>query len=137
MSFVLPVRPFRRAGRDCSRVDVPLFVASAGTEIGHTFRLDTGADITTVSEDVAVKLGLATTGSSIPFAGVSGGGAGQMVAVSFRFPPDDISGNPDPLRSSVWVVVTGRTGLALLSLQDVHEHFALGTDDTHMYFTNR
>jgi hypothetical protein len=55
----------------------------------------------------------------------------------FRFPPDAVSGLPSPPVASTWLVVMGRTNIALLSLQEVHEHYLISTDDTDVYFTNR
>lgn len=137
MSFVRPILGYALSGTVCRRVFVPLFVGGANSETAHSFRFDTGCDITTVSEDVATALGLPPGGPSVSIRGSTGTSAGRLIDVRFRFPPDDLSGNPEPLLAARWAVVSGRTDLALLSLHDVHEHFALWTDDTHMYFTNR
>jgi Aspartyl protease len=137
MSFISPVQPFRRHGEECSRVDVTLTVINANGEIEQPFRFDTGCDITTVSEDVAATLGLPAGGTVIRVSGVTGVGAGRLVAVTFRFPPDAISGLPAAAVTSTWFVVAGQTGIALLSLQDAHARYFIGTDDQYMYFTNR
>lgn len=137
MSFVRPILGYALYGTVCRRVFVLLFVGGASGETVHSFRFDTGCDITTVSEDVATALGLPPGGPTVTIRGATGNRSGRLIDVRFRFPPDDLSGNPAPLRAARWAVVSGRTDLALLSLHDVHEHFALWTDDTHMYFTNR
>jgi hypothetical protein len=137
MSFVLPITLFRRHGQECSRVDVPLVVVGASGEAEQSFRLDTGCDITTVSEDVASALGLPASGTVIGVSGATGFGAGRLVTVTFRFPPDAFSGRPGANVSSTWFVVSGRARIALLSLQEVHAHFFISTDDVDMYFTNR
>lgn len=96
MSFSCEVQPLKLHGRDCSRVDVRLTVVRSGGEIEHVFRFDTGCDTTMVSEDVATKLGLPAGGVSVPIRGSTGSGAGRLVAVTFRFPPDEFSGRPEP-----------------------------------------
>jgi hypothetical protein len=137
MSFVRPITTIPLYGTVCRRVLVGLSVLGARGETAHWFRFDTGCDITTLSEDVATALGLPLGGASVTIRGSTGTSAGRLIDVRFRFPPDDLSGNPEPLLAARWAVVNGRTDLALLSLHDVHEHFALWTDDTHLYFTNR
>jgi hypothetical protein len=137
MSFICPILHIRRYGRACSQVDVPLTVVTPNGEVERTFRFDTGCDITTVSEDVATALGLPAGGTPIGVRGSTASGAGRLVAVTFCFPPDAISGLPGPDVSSMWIAVAGRTNLALLSFQEVHDRYFIGTDDTDMYFTNR
>jgi hypothetical protein len=90
-----------------------------------------------VSEDVATLLGLPAGGTPVHVRGSTASGAGRLVAVKFRFPPDAVSGSPGPNIASRWVVVAGRTNVALLSFHEVHEHYFLGTDDADMYSTDR
>jgi hypothetical protein len=137
MAFTCPILTIQRYGRACSQVDVPPTVIGTGSERSHTFRFDTGCDITMVSEDVATLLGLPAGGTPVHVRGSTASGAGRLVTVVFRFPPDAVSGSPGPALCSMWVVVAGRTNVALLSFHEVHEHYFLGTDDTDMYFTNR
>ena len=137
MSFSSEIAHFWRSGVECSRIDFPLTVTGPQGEAGCSFRFDTGCDITMVSEDVATALGLPSGGRPITVAGSTGTAAGRLVPVIFRFPPDEISGLPEAEVFSMWIVTGARTQLALVGLQDVHAHFAVGTDDTYMYFTNR
>jgi hypothetical protein len=137
MSFICPIQPFRRYGQECSRIDVPLTILAASGEVELSFRFDTGCDVTTVSEDVAAALGLPAGGPPIRVSGATGTGAGRLVSVTFRFPPDAISGVSEVAVSSTWIVLAGRTALALLSFQEVHTRYSIGTDDAYMYFTNR
>src|SRR5215207_977140 len=137
MSFTRPIQQFVSSNRVCSRVVIPLTVPNPAGEVTRFFRFDTGCDITTVSEDVAAQLGLPAGGPPIRVTGSTAIGVGRAVDVEFRFPPDEISGLPGPLISSTWVVVAGRTLLALVSFHEVHAHFYIGTDDVEMSFTNR
>jgi hypothetical protein len=135
MSFICPIQPYSYSNRPCARVDVPLTIIGLVGEVTRQFRFDTGCDITTVSEDVALALGLPTGGTPIHVRGSTGFGVGRLVAVTFRFPPDAISGLPRAPVSSEWVVIASHTNLALLSFQDVHDQFFISTDDAFMYFT--
>lgn len=137
MSFSCPIVPASRHGLTTSRVDIDLVVIDSNGEVEYSFQFDTGCVIATVSEDVAALLGLPAGGTPVQVGGSLGFGAGRLVPVLFRFPPDQISGRQRAAVSSTWVVVAGRTGIALLSLQEVHERFYIGTDDTEMSFTNR
>jgi hypothetical protein len=138
MSFIRPIEQHRRYGLDVTRVRIPIVVFGAAGEVGpHPFVFDTGCELTTVSEDVAAVLGLPPGGTAVHVRGATGAGTGRLVSVTFRFPPDAVSGLLDAAVSSMWFVVTGRTRLTLLSLRDVHQHYQIGTDDTDMYFTNR
>jgi hypothetical protein len=137
MSFVSEIQAGFVHGCAAARVDVELGVLGTRGRTARAFQFDTGAALTTVSEDVATALGLPTGGAPVGVRGSAGATSGRLVTVTFRFPPDEISGTLEPDVTSMWIVVPGATNLALLSLQDVHEHFALGTDDAHMYFTNR
>lgn len=137
MSFACPILRGSARGVACSRVEVPLAVIGSRGEVEHTFRFDTGCDVTTVSEDVAAALGLPPGGAPIPMRSSTGGASGRLVPVAFRFPPDGISGRPRPPVASTWVVLSGRTRLALLSLHEVDTWFYLGTNDAEMTFTNR
>jgi hypothetical protein len=136
MAFTCPILTIQRYGRACSQVDVPLTVIGAGGERSRAFHFDTGCDITMVSEDMAALVGLPAGGTPVHIRGSTASGAGRLVPVTFRFPPDAVSGSPGPDISPRWVVVAGRTNVALLNFHEVHEHYFLGTDDTDMYFTN-
>ena len=114
-----------------------LRVATSSVEFPRSFVFDSGCGLTTVSEDVAASIQLPTGGQPIPVSSAIGGGTGRLVPVSFRFPPDSISGEVSDLIDSSWVVISGRTKLALLGLQEVHRHFTISTDDDSMYFMNR
>ncbi len=137
MSFSCEVQLLKLHGRDVARVDIPLTVGGLGGGVEHPFRLDTGCDTTMVSEDVAIKLGLPAGGASVWIRGSTGSAPGRLVPVTFRFPPDEISGLPEPSVNSTWIVTTGQTDLALLSLHEVHSQFSIGTDDAYMYFAKR
>jgi hypothetical protein len=137
MSFSCPIVSATRHGLATSRVDIDLVVIGSNGEVEYAFQFDTGCVITTVSEDVGALMGLPTGGTPVQVGGALGFGVGRLVPVVFRFPPDQISGRPRPAVSSTWVVVAGRTGIALLSLQEVHDRFYINTDDKEMYFTNR
>src|SRR3982750_4001991 len=113
MSFTCPIERFQAYGRPCSRVEVTLTVVGVGGEVEHAFRFDTGCDITTVSEDVATTLGIPVGGTQIVVRGSTGTANARLVPVTFRFPPDMISGLPRQPVTSVWVVVAGQTDLAL------------------------
>ncbi|MCI0702445.1 MAG: retroviral-like aspartic protease family protein [Planctomycetia bacterium] len=137
MSCISKIQVLQWQGQDCARVEVFLTVIGSNGEVEHPFRFDTGADVTMVSEDVATVLGLPAGGTSVSITGSTGTGTGRLVPVTFRFPPDAFSGTPEPDVSSMWVVIAGRTQLALLSLQEVHRHFTISTDDEFMYFLKR
>lgn len=136
-SFTCPIQQPVYNGRRCTHVFVPLTVISQGGGITHPFRFDTGCDITMVSEDVAAMLGLPAGGTPIRVRSLLATGVGRLVPVTFRFPPDGFSGSPGPNLSSMWVVVAGRTNVALLSCHEIHERYFLGTDDADMDFTDR
>jgi hypothetical protein len=116
---------------------VALTVVGIAGEVGHRFRFDTGCDTTMVSEDVAAVLGVPAGGTPVGIRGSTGTASGRLVAVTFRFPPDEIGGLAGPVLSSTWIVVATGTNLALLSLHEVLSRFYISTDDTDMYFTNR
>ena len=137
MSFSCPIERVQAGRVACSRVRLELTVVTPAGEGRQLFRFDTGADITMVSEDVAVRLGLPPGGALVPISGSTATGVGRLVPVMFRFPPDMISGWPGPAVASTWAVVAGRTRLALVSLHEVDARFYLGTDDTDMSFTDR
>ena len=105
-------------------VVVPLTVLGAGGNIGEDFIFDTGCQITTVSEDVAAKLGLPTGGRPIGMRGSTGPGSGRLVDVRFRF-PTTVSGTPGLEVRSTWAVASGRQNLALLGFVEVHRHFCI------------
>jgi hypothetical protein len=137
MSFISKIQVLQWQGQDCSRVEVFLTVNGSNGEVEHLFRFDSGADVTMVSEDVAAVLGLPAGGTPVSITGSTGTGTGRLVSVTFRFPPDAVGGTPEPEVSSTGVVISGRTQLALLSLQEVHRHFTISTDDEFMYFMKR
>ena len=137
MSFSAVITTFRLRGVECARVEVRLVVLGSGGEVEQPFRFDTGADFSTVSEDVAAALGLPAGGTPTGVGGATGTVTGRLVGVTFRFPPDEVSGAVRNSVASTWVVVPGRMGVALLGLQDVHRHFTLSTDDAFMYFVAR
>lgn len=137
MSFSCPIERWQVGRLVCSRVRMELTAVTPTGEARQLFRFDTGADITVVSEDVAVRLGLPPGGTPVRLSGSTATGVGRLVPVTFRFPPDMISGRPRPTVTSTWVVVDGRTRLALVSLHEIDAWFYLGTDDTDMSFTDR
>lgn len=137
MSFTCPIRRVPHAGRLAARVYVPLAVDTPAGPAAEFFRFDTGADVTTVSEDVAAALGLSAGGTPVHVTGSTATGVGRLVPVTFRFPPDMISGLPRPAVTSTWAVLPSRTKLALLGFTDVETWFYLVTDDLNMTFTNR
>lgn len=137
MSFVRPILRSQLYGLACSRVDVTLSVIGSVGEVSRLFRFDTGCDITTVSEDVATRMGLPAGGQVIVTRGSTGTTSGRLVPVTFRFPPDMISGLPRAVVTSVWLVVADQIDLALLGFQEVDTHFYFGTDDRYMTFTIR
>jgi hypothetical protein len=137
MSFTCAIQNLWVHGQACSRIRVPLTVIGSAGEVDRLFRFDSGCDITTVSEDVAILLGLPVGGRAIGIRGSTGTAVGRLVPATFRFPPDEVSGLPERNVSSTWMVVAAGANVALLSLHEVHSRFYLGTDDTDMYFTNR
>lgn len=137
MSFSCPIWVGTAHGVEVKRIEFALTILSPAGEFARVFRLDTGADATTVSEDVAATLHLPSGGTPISATGVGGPTAGRLVDVRYRFPPDDLSGYDGIEVESRWLVVPTRTGTAMLSLADVHRHFTVGTDDTFAYFAER
>lgn len=137
MSFECSIQFVPHAGRLVPRVYVPLAVVTPAGDIAQFFRFDTGADLTTVSEDVAARLVLPAGGAAVHVTGSTGGASGRLVTVEFRFPPDMLSGLVRPPVTSVWAVVPGRTRLALLSFSDAEPWFYLVTDDRYMTFNDR
>lgn len=113
-----------------------MVIGPAG-EVRREFRFDTGCDITTVSEDVAAALGLPSGGTAMSVSGSTATGVGRLIPATFRFPPDLVSGLAGPDISSMWVVVAGRTNVALASFHEIRERYFLGTDDTDVYSTDR
>lgn len=133
MSFSSPIRHFSRYGLDCTRIDVILTILTARGEINHPFIFDTGCEVTMVSEDVAVALGLPTGGSTVKVKGAAGDGTGRLVKVRFRFPASD-RGVLGLECTSTWVVAAGGKKCALLGLQEVHKHFSVRTLESDAYF---
>jgi Aspartyl protease len=101
-------------------------------EVERDFVFDTGCEITTVSEDLAAGLGLPPGGRELGVTGLTGGGRGRLVEVRFRFPGLDRA--PGLEVNSTWVVITGRTNLALLGFQEVHRHFQVKLFEFEVYF---
>src|SRR5262249_14760038 len=130
-------RTAQRYGLEIARVEIPLHVEGTLGERLRVFQFDTGCGITTVSEDVASAIGLAAGGRSVKVFGALGSGTGRLVPARFRFPPDAMSSLPGDTIESEWVVVAGRTKLALVGFQEVHRHFTISTDDDSMYFMSR
>jgi hypothetical protein len=137
MSFTCPILRVQRYGRACSQVEVMLTVVGSMGEVSRFFRFDTGCDITTVSEDVAATLSLPSGGTPISVRGSTATTSGRIVPVTFRFPPDFISGLPRPPVNSEWIVAAGQTNVALLSFHEVDQWFYIGTSDDEMSFTDR
>lgn len=136
MIFRCPIDRYQlpQSGLVFVRVSVPLTVLGGRHgDVMFPFRFDTGADLTTVSEDVAAALGLPTSGSPIGVGGSTGTGAGWLVPVRFHFPTES-AGVPGLAVDSTWVVLRGRTNVALLGLVDVHRHFSISTFTTEMIF---
>src|SRR5262245_43511391 len=105
MSFTRPIETLWVHGQAHSRIRFELTVIGSAGEVARLFRFDTGCDITTVSEDVATLLGLPVGGTSVGMRGSTGTAVGRLVPVTFRFPPDEISGLPEREVSSTWMVV--------------------------------
>ena len=114
-------------------VVVPLTVPGVGGDIGEDFLFDTGCQITTVSEDVATKLGPPSGGRPIGMRGSTGSGSERFVDVRFRF-PNTVSGLPGLEVRSTWAVVSGRQNLALLGFMEVHRHFQIRALEFDLYF---
>lgn len=137
MSFICPIQRFQAYGLASSRVDVLLTVVGMNGEMRREFRFDTGCDITTVSEDVATALGFPAGGTPISMRGSTATASDRLVPVTFYYPPDFISGRLRTAVSSVWLVVSGQTNLALLSFHEVDAWFYISTDHQEMSFTDR
>lgn len=136
MSFICPIEHDRQFGLDIIRVWVPLVVLHGVEETApERFIFDTGCEVMTVSEDVAQFLGLPPDDGTrrVRTVGLTGRGSGRLVDVRFRF-PDTVAGNPGLEVSSTWVVIGGRTNLALLGFQEVHRHFRVQTDPFLAFF---
>jgi Aspartyl protease len=133
MSFACPIRQDARYGMPVVRVDVPLAVSGTRGIVEHPFIFDTGCEITTVSEDIASKLGLQLGGRDVGMHGLSGSATGRLVDVRFRF-PRTVSGTEGLAVESTWVVTSARPGLALLGFMEVHRHFQMRTFEFDTYF---
>src|SRR5437868_2064864 len=112
MSFFCPILLARRHGVEAARVDVPVTVISAGGEVDLELRLDTGAHLSTISEDEAARCGLPTGGVTVPVAGIGGQVTGRLVDVRCRFPPDALSRADGVDVDFQWVVIPGHTKTA-------------------------
>lgn len=137
MSFSRKIESLWVSGLACSRVRFELTVVGAAGEVERLFRFDTGCDITTVSEDVAALLGLPSGGTPVGMRGSTGTATARLVPVTFRFPPDEISGRNEREVSSTWMAVAAGTNVALVSLHDVRARYYIGTTDDEVSFTNR
>ena len=133
MSFLCPIEQGNRHGLNVVWVKVPLTVPGAGGGVEQSFIFDTGCQLTTVSEDVAAKLGLPSGGRVVDVRGVTTAGRGRLVDVRFRF-PKTVSGAPGLEVISTWVVLTGTKKLALLGFHEVERHFCIRTLEFDMYF---
>jgi hypothetical protein len=133
MSFICPILQHKRYGLDSIRVDVEITVISHSAEFRYYFVYDTGCEITMVSEDVAVRLGLPRGGKIVKIKGSTGTVKGRLVDVRFRF-PKTFNGDPGLECDSTWVVITGMKGIALLGFQEVHRHFSIRALEFDMYF---
>lgn len=101
-------------------------------DVRQDFLFDTGCQITTVSEDVAAVLGLPAGGPRLGLGGVTGTGSGRLVPVRFRFPVSP--SGPGLVVDSIWIVTSGRTGVALLGFQEVRRHFSIESEPFEMWF---
>lgn len=124
-----------RHGLDC--YDIPV---KADVLVGGPMRiellLDSGCRITTVSEDVAARLGLPAGGRPVTSRGIGGAAAGRLVPVRFRFVFS--AGVFGPATDTHWVVVPpGRRSLRLLALRDVLPHFEVRTLNADVYFVRK
>ena len=133
MSFFCPIIQYKRNGLDCIRVDVNITVIGSGRQKSQPFIFDTGCEITTVSEDLAVKLGLPSGGRSLNVKGVTSREKGRIVDVRFRF-PNILNGQLGLECQSKWVIVSGVKNRALLGFQEVHKHFSIRAFEFDMYF---
>jgi hypothetical protein len=133
MSFMCPIHQRTRSGLDVIWIEVPLTVIGSAGEVEQYFLFDTACHVTTVSEDVAVVLGLPSGGRAVNMVGLTSGGRGRLVDVRFRFPTTS-SGGPGLEVTSTWVVLGGRKDLALLGFQEVHRHFQTKLLEFDAYF---
>ena len=86
MLFFRPIWFGQYHGVEVARVDVPLTVLSATGEVDQGFRFDTGAYITTVSEDVAAACGLPAGGTLIHVRRSRRAGSGSIGRCPFSIP---------------------------------------------------
>jgi hypothetical protein len=133
MSFTRPIRLENRYGLEVVWVEVPLEFNGSRGAVEQTFIFDTGCQLTTVSQDVALRLGLPPGGRAVNMRGLTGGGTGRLVDVRFRF-PQTVSGTPGLEVSSTWVVLPGVTRRALLGFMEVHRHFQIRALEFDLYF---
>jgi hypothetical protein len=134
MSFSCPIQLFRRYGSlEAVRVEIPITVVGGPRPRAYDFVFDTACEVTMVSEDTATRLGLPSGGRVVNVHGLTGGGAGRLVEVRFRF-PNTVSGTPGLEVISTWVVVHRGTGIALLGFREVERHFCIRTLEFDMYF---
>jgi hypothetical protein len=122
-----------KAGLDCLRVEVRLIVETpTGPARPLEFILDTGTEVSMVSEDVAAALRLPSGGRTSSVTGSTAGGVGRIVPVRFRFaavPALDID--------TEWMVMPGVTDLRLLALRDILPHFEIRTLNANLYFVRK
>ena len=123
-----------KSGLDCLRVEIPLEVCTGPTvEVRWLqFILDTGAEVSMVSEDVAAALRLPGGGRTVSVTGSTARGVGRIIPVRFRF-----AAVPDLSIDSEWMVMPGVTDLRLLALRDVLPHFEIRTLNMSLYFVRK
>jgi hypothetical protein len=128
-----PILREPKLGLDCLRIDIPLQVFDQTKWPRNSpFILDTGSEVSMVSEDVAALLNFPGGGRATSITAVITGGAGRSVPVRFRF-----AGVPDVEIDSEWVVVGGRAEVRLLALRDILPHFEVRTLNMNLYFSRK
>lgn len=128
-----PILREAKLGLDCLRVEIPLEVLTGSVNPSPwPFVLDTGCEVSMVSEDEAVALRLPSGGRPTSITAVLTGGAGRIVPVRFRF-----AAVPDVEIDAEWVVVGGRTNVRLLALRDILPHFEIRTLNMNLYFSRK
>lgn len=131
--MLFPILRDAKQGLDCLRVEVSLDVLVPGRlPLPSPFVLDTGCEVSMVSEDVAVLLGLPASGRAANVSAVLTGGSGRIVPVRFRY-----AAIPDVEVDTEWVVVGGQTRLRLLALRDILPHFEIRTLNMNLYLLRK
>lgn len=133
MSFSVEIQVIRPYGVECYRVEVGVICLVDGRATRSTpFLFDTGAAVTTVSEDIARDLGLPQGGRPVAVTGSVSSGTGRLIPIEFRF-----AGERGLVINSQWVVVPGDRGIAILGLRDVLPYFEILTEDYDLYFRRK